>query len=158
MLHRLFRLLAMVWIGSQLTIGYLVAPTLFEMLAQHSAGQLASRLFFYEAWLSVAISLTLLMLSHWLMQRSELAYRSLRWLLWAMLFCTLIGYFALAPFMETIRSAAARQGVEIEHSVYAARFAWLHGIAGGLYLLQSCLGVLLIWRLPFVARLIGKGL
>lgn len=144
----------MVWIGSQLTVGYLVAPTLFETLTQRSAGQVASRLFCYEAWLSVAIGVVLLMLGHCLIRRGEFAYRPLRWLLCAMLLCTLVGYFALAPFMETIRSAAARDGVEIQHSIYAVRFVWLHGVASVLYLLQSALGVWLIWRLPFAVRTI----
>jgi glucan phosphoethanolaminetransferase (alkaline phosphatase superfamily) len=150
--HRLFRLLTMVWVGSQLTIGYLVAPVLFTMLERGSAGMLAARLFYCEALFSVVAGVMLLMLGNQMIRRGDLAYRRLRWPLLAMLLCTLVGYFVLAPFMEALRSAAEHAGSDVGHSMYAARFGILHGASSVLYGLESLFGIMLVWRLPFSSR------
>jgi Domain of unknown function (DUF4149) len=151
--HRLFRLLAMTWVGSQLTIGYLVAPVLFNMLERSSAGQVAGRLFYFEALFGAVAGVLLLMLGNQMIRRGDLAYRRLRWPLLAMLACTLIGYFALAPFMSALRSAAELAGTDVGHSVYAARFGLLHGVSSLFYGLESLCGIVVVWRLPFSSRI-----
>jgi hypothetical protein len=65
-----------------------------------------------------------------------------------MLVCGLVGYFALQPFMNALRLAAMNAGTDVGHSAYAARFGMLHGVSSLFYLLQSLLGVVLVWRLP----------
>ncbi len=150
--HRLFRLLAVLWAGSQWTVGYLAAPVLFATVDRISAGHLAGRLFFCEAWISGVCGVLLIALGNTLAHRGEIAYRRLRWLLLAMLACTAFGYVALEPFMSTLRSAAEAGGTDVGHSVFAARFGMLHTASTAFYVVQSVLALILIWRLPLVAR------
>jgi len=65
-----------------------------------------------------------------------------------MLVCVLVGYFALQPFMNALRLAAMNAGTDVGHSAYAARFGMLHGVSSLFYLIQSLLGVVLVWKLP----------
>lgn len=146
--YRLFRLLAVLWVGSLVTIGYVAAPVLFATLERANAGMVAARLFHVEAVFGLACGLVLLLWSHFLVQRGMAAYRHMRILLAAMLVCVLFGYFALQPFMNAWRIAALQAGVDVGHSGNATRFAILHGVASVFYLIESVLGLVLIWRLP----------
>lgn len=155
--HRVFRLLVLIWVGSALTIGYVVAPTLFTMLEPSMAGNLAARLFRIEAFVGVACGVLSLALGNMLVRRGASDYRRLRWLVVGMLLCVLIGYFALQPFMDALREAARAAGLDLAHSPYAARFGLLHGIATLFYVAETLLGLALAWMLPAPARARGVG-
>lgn len=146
--HRIFRLLTVIWVGSLLTIGYVVAPTLFTTLDRVAAGAVAAKLFRIEAVIGVLCGVLSLALGNLLVRRGALAYRSLRWLLAGMLVSVLLGYFALAPFMDAMRTAALETGVDVGHSAYAGRFGLLHGVSSAFYLVESLLGIALVWKLP----------
>ena len=154
--HRLFRLLTVIWVGSLLTIGYAVAPTLFATLDRITAGAVAAQLFRIEAVIGVSCGALLLALGNLLVRRGQAAYRRPRWLLAGMLVCVLIGYFALQPFMNAMRIAALNAGTDVGHSAYAARFGMLHGVSSLLYLIESLLGIALVWTLP-VGEGVGAG-
>ncbi|KVV40325.1 hypothetical protein WK81_20035 [Burkholderia ubonensis] len=146
--HRVFRLLSAVWVGSLLTIGYAVAPVLFRSLERTTAGSVAAQLFRIEAVLGVVCGVLLLVLSNQQVRRGCDEYRRVRWILAAMVGCVLIGYFALQPFMNALRVAAMDAGTDIANSPYASRFGMLHGVSSLFYLVESVLGLMLIWRLP----------
>jgi hypothetical protein len=146
--HRLFGLLAMLWVGSQLTIGYAVAPVLFASLERVVAGELAAQLFRLEGLIGVVCGVLLLGLASVLVRRGALGYRRLRWILAVMLLCVLIGYFALQPFMNALRVQAMSAGMDVASSPYASRFGLLHGVSSLFYLVQSLLGAWLVWLLP----------
>jgi len=146
--YRLFRLLAMLWVGSQLTIGYVVAPVLFASLDRTTAGSIAAQLFRIEGVAGVVIGVLLLALSNVLSRRGMVDYRRLRWLLAGMLVCVLIGYFALQPFMNALRIDAMNAGMDVGSSPYARRFGMLHGVSSLFYLIESLLGIALVWLLP----------
>jgi hypothetical protein len=146
--HRVFLLLTMIWVGSLLTIGYAAAPTLFAMLDRISAGAVAAQLFRIEAIVGVLCGVLLLALGNLLVRRGATAYRRLRWVLAGMLICVLLGNFALQPFMNALRLAALAEGTDVGRSAYAARFGMLHGVSSVFYLIESLLGLVLIWRLP----------
>ncbi|HEX7913522.1 MAG TPA: DUF4149 domain-containing protein [Paraburkholderia sp.] len=146
--HRFFRLLTVVWVGSLLTIGYAAAPVLFTSLDRISAGAVAAQLFRIEGVLGAVCGILLLGLANVLVRRGGHAYRRLRWLIAAMLVCVLVGYFALQPFMNAMRIAALEAGSDVGHSAYAARFGILHGVSSLFYLVESLLGVALVWKLP----------
>jgi glucan phosphoethanolaminetransferase (alkaline phosphatase superfamily) len=146
--HRLFRLLTVVWIGSLLTIGYAVAPVLFTSLDRVTAGAVAAQLFRIEGVIGVVCGVLLLALCNVLVRRGGDAYRRLRWLIAGMLVCVLVGYFALQPFMNALRIAAQEAGTDVGHSVYASRFGMLHGVSSVFYLIESLLGIVLVWKLP----------
>jgi hypothetical protein len=149
--HRVFRLLTVAWVGSLLTIGYAVAPVLFASLDRMTAGSVAAQLFRIEAILGVVCGVLLLALSNMLARRGGDAYRRLRWLIAGMLMCVLAGYFALQPFMNALRIAALNAGTDVGHSAYAGRFGMLHGISSLFYLIESLLGLVLVWKLPMGA-------
>lgn len=146
--HRLFRLLTVVWVGSLLTIGYAVAPVLFTSLDRIAAGAVAAQLFRIQGVVGVVCGVLLLGLANLLVRRGSESYRRLRWLIAGMLVCVLVGYFALQPFMNAMREAALEAGSDVGHSVYATRFGILHGVSSLFYLIESLLGVALVWKLP----------
>ncbi|RQS67265.1 DUF4149 domain-containing protein [Burkholderia sp. Bp8963] len=146
--HRVFRLLSTIWVGSLLTIGYAVAPVLFRTLERMTAGSVAAQLFRIEAILGVVCGVLLLVLSNQQVRRGCDEYRRVRWILATMVGCVLIGYFALQPFMNALRVAAMDAGTDIANSPYASRFGMLHGVSSLFYLVESVLGLMLIWRLP----------
>ncbi|KVE88874.1 hypothetical protein WI99_08305 [Burkholderia cepacia] len=146
--HRVFRLLSAVWVGSLLTIGYAVAPVLFKTLERMTAGSVAAQLFRIEAILGVVCGVLLLVLSNQQVRRGSSEYRRVRWVVAAMVVCVLVGYFALQPFMNALRVAAMDAGTDIANSPYASRFGMLHGVSSVFYLVESVLGLMLIWRLP----------
>jgi hypothetical protein len=144
--HRIFRLLTVVWVGSLLTIGYAVAPVLFTSLDRSTAGAVAAQLFRIEGVLGAVCGILLLGLANVVIRRGGNAYRRLRWLVAGMLVCVLVGYFALQPFMNAMRVAALEAGTDIAHSAYAARFGMLHGVSSVFYLIESLLGIVLVWK------------
>lgn len=151
MLERVFRVLAMVWVGSQLTIGFLVAPTLFSLLPRVTAGDVAGNLFHSEAIIGGVCATLLLSLGNALVRRGWRGYRELQWIVLAMLLLVIVGYFALQPFMAGLRDAARDAGVALAQSRFAARFGLLHGISSALYVVETLAGILLVWRLPVAA-------
>jgi hypothetical protein len=65
-----------------------------------------------------------------------------------MLVCVLAGYFALQPFMNSLRMAAQAAGTDLASSPYARQFGILHGISSAIYLIECLFGIALVWRLP----------
>ncbi|MXN73206.1 DUF4149 domain-containing protein [Burkholderia sp. 4701] len=146
--HRVFRLLSAIWVGSLLTIGYAVAPVLFNSLERMTAGSVAAQLFRIEAIVGAVCGVLLLVLSNQQVRRGCDEYRRVRWILAAMVGCVLVGYFALQPFMNALRVAAMEAGTDVAHSAYASRFGMLHGVSSLFYLVESVLGLMLVWKLP----------
>jgi hypothetical protein len=140
-------LIATLWVGSLWTLGYLVAPTLFATLPDRIlAGTIAGSLFRVEAWLALACALLLTLLFGFRTADDNAPLRkTLLRLTLVMLLCTLIGYFGIQPFMASLREAAGPGGVM--SSAVKTQFGILHGVASGIYLIQSLLGVGLILKL-----------
>jgi hypothetical protein len=148
MSHRFFRILAMLWVGSQLTLGYVAAPVLFHMLERSAAGSVAAQLFKIEGYLGVACAVVMLLIANRAVRIGFVEYKRVRWIVAAMLACVLIGYFALQPFMNSMLIAAQEAGMDLASSPYAKQFGMLHGVSTVFYIVESVLGLMLIWRLP----------
>ena len=132
--HRALVLLSTAWVGSLWTIGYLVAPTLFKTVPDSAmAGTIAGQLFHVEAWWSVVCAILLTGLHYY-------QFKNVPRLVLGMLFCTLIGYFALHPFMAELRASG------LDNPDIRRQFGLLHGISSGIYLLQSVLGAMWVLR------------
>lgn len=147
-LSRIRLFIVTLWIGSVWTIGYLVAPTLFATLSDKAlAGTIAGTLFRAEAWLSIFCGAALLVLS--MLQGKDSDSRKQRKtgfvLVISMLACTLIGYFALHPFMAALRDMAGPTGIMTPDN--KMQFGILHGVSSALYLVQSLLGVALLFKI-----------
>jgi hypothetical protein len=138
-------LIAALWAGSLWTVGYLVAPTLFATLADRVlAGTVAASMFHSQAWLSIACALLLLVMLQVGMLEAK-PRRTLLMLTLAMLLGTLAVHFGLQPLMGALREAAGPGGV-MESSA-KSRFGMLHGISSLIYLVQSVLAGLLVWKM-----------
>lgn len=136
-------LIAALWAGSLWTVGYLVAPTLFATLSDRVlAGTVAASMFRSQAWLSIACAMLLLVLLRFGMPDRR---RTLLALVLAMLFCTLVVHFGLQPMMGALREAAGPGGVL--ESAAKSRFGMLHGISSVIYLVQSGLAGVLVWKM-----------
>lgn len=133
------------WIGGLWAIGYVAAPVLFSSLDDKQlAGMLAGNLFEWMAWIGIAAAGFLLV--HRIAIDGGAALKSLFfWVVTVMLLLTLAGHFGIQPIMQAMKDQAMPQAVM--ESVFADRFARWHGISSILYLIQSALGLLLIWRL-----------
>ena len=146
--QRLFTLVAGLWVGSLLTVGYLVAPAIFStMTDRQAAGMVAGSIFRLEAYLSVIVCIGLMALANLLVNRGLNQFRFIRWLLLAMLFCSLAASLIFIPWMNALRDNALAEGMPVMLSPSATVFGRLHGASSILFLLQSILGIFLVWRL-----------
>jgi len=146
--QRLFILIAGLWVGSLLAVGYLVAPAIFStMTDRQAAGMVAGSIFRLEAYLSVIVSIGLMVLSNLLVNRGLNQFRMIRWLLLAMLLCSLAATLILIPWMNALRDSALAEGMPVMLSPSAILFGRLHGASSIVFTLQSVLGIYLVWRL-----------
>lgn len=129
------------WVGALLAIGYISAPTLFLFVADRSlAGTLAGKQFAVVAYLGMACAAYLF--TYLFFSEGARAFRLLAlWLVGFMFLLTLAGHFGVAPIVEQLRGATAREVVE---EVVRNRFQTWHGIASLLWLIQSVLGLTLV--------------
>jgi hypothetical protein len=146
--QRLFLLIAGVWVGSLFAVGYLVVPTIFANLQDRQvAGMIAAAIFQAQAYVSVLVCVALLLLANALIKRKVETYRSTRWVILVLLLISALTCFGLIPYMDALRQEALLLGVPVMASPAASLFGRLHGISSGLFLIQSLLGLWMVWRL-----------
>lgn len=138
----IYTLVIAIWLGSQIAIGYIAAPILFSRLADRTlAGELAGAMFSVMAWLSLVCGAYLLLYVV-TVQRAR-AFRScVFWLVLVMLGITVISHFGIQPVMAQLKQDALP--LPVMASNLRDRFAMWHGVSGGLYLLQTILGLALV--------------
>jgi hypothetical protein len=131
------------WIGGMWAIGYIVAPTLFYTLADRVlAGALAGKLFTLMAYIGAGCATYLLL--YRLARFGGACFRhGVFWIVLVMLVMLLAGEFGVQPILAGLKDQALPTGVM--ESVFRDRFVAWHGVASVLYLIQSVLGILLVW-------------
>lgn len=136
--------LLVLWIGGMWATGYIAAPVLFANLGDKQlAGMLAGRLFDVIAWIGIAAAVYLLV--YRFVRDGVTALKTLFfWAVALMLALTLAGHFGIQPIMQSLKDQAMPHAVM--QGVFANRFARWHGVSSILYLIQSALGLLLVWR------------
>jgi len=145
--QRIFSLISGLWVGSFITIGFVVVPILFSSLGDRQvAGLVAANLFKVTAYSGVLISTILMVMSNFLVRQDLNQYRFARWLLLGMLACTVGAAFILIPWMNSLRDQALYLGLSVRESTYAVLFNRLHGASSILFMTQAILGVVLVWR------------
>ncbi len=132
--------LLVLWIGGMWALGYIAAPVLFANLGDKQlAGMLVGRLFPVMAWIGIGAAAYLLI--YRFARDGAAALKTLFfWVVALMLALTLVGHFGMQGL----------KGLDMSHtvmqSVFADRFARWHGVPSILFLIQSALGLLLVWR------------
>ena len=123
-------------------LGYVVVPTLFQMLPDRQlAGIVAGQLFTSLAYIGIACALYLLV--YQLQQFGRAAIRhSIFLIIAAMLLLVLVGQFVLQPILADLKVQALP--LDVMKSVLASQFRTWHAISGILYLIQSLLGIALV--------------
>jgi uncharacterized membrane protein len=137
-------LLLVLWVGGLWAIGYIAAPTLFAELSDRQlAGNLAGELFKWIAWVGIVSGVYLLIfrLGRQGFQTLKQAYF---WIVLAMLLLTLGQHFGIQPVMQALKDQAMPQAVM--ESAFRSRFAAWHGVSSVVYLIESLLGLILVWR------------
>lgn len=139
-LERLRRLLPGAWLGLLLTVATVATPAPFALLSRVDAGRVVARVLAQEAWASVMIGLLLLLIERRAAQHqaaagagSQLSAGMLLSL--GTLFCTVAGYFAVQPLLESARGG---QGL--------FSFAQLHGVSVAFFAVKLVLVAMLAWR------------
>ena len=145
--QRIFSLIAGLWVGGLLTIGFLVVPILFSNLGDRQvAGMVAANLFKLPAYISVLTSIILMLMANHFVRLGRSYYRVSRWILLGMLACAISAAFIIIPWMNSLRDQALYLGLSVRESTYAVLFSRLHGISSAIYMLQAILGIALVWR------------
>ena len=145
--QRIFNILSGLWVGSFITIGFLVVPVLFSTLGDRQiAGMVAALLFKATAYIGVALSGFLMVMANHLVQQGHQHYTLIRWILLGMLACTIGAALIIIPWMNSLRDQALYAGLTVRESSNAMLFGRLHGVSSVLFMIQSALGLLLVWR------------
>ena len=133
---------ATLWVGGLWVIGFVVAPVLFATLPDRAqAGLLAGKFFSLIAWIGMACAVYLLV--YRLARDGAGALRQgLFWTVLLMLVLTLAGEFGVQPVLAALKEQALPK--QVMESVLRDRFATWHGVASGLYVIQSVLGAALV--------------
>ena len=131
------RILLTLWVGGMWTVGYVVAPTLFNVLDDRVlAGTIAGHLFTVMSYVGLA-SGGLLLLSLAITSGNQLFRQWRGPVLVGMLLIICIGQFVLQPHMAALRDAGLS-------GANASSFARLHGVSQVLFLIASLGGLALV--------------
>lgn len=135
---KLQRIILTFWVGGIWTIGYLVVPSLFHQLSDPAvAGRLAGELFTLMSWAGLLCA-ALLVVVFYLLDAARWRYL----LILVIVGIISLNLFYISPEIASLKDAAAGT-IEKGTELYK-QFAVLHGLASGLYLLVSLLGLLLV--------------
>ena len=146
-IRRVFSLAVGLWVGSFITIGFLVVPVLFSSLGDRQvAGMVAANLFKTTAYSGVVVCIILMLLANYLVRQQLTYFRLVRWILLGMLACTVGAAFILIPWMNSLRDQALYLGVSVRDTTNAVLFSRIHGASSILFMIQTLLGLVLVWR------------
>lgn len=140
MAERLRRLLPGLWAGFLLCVAVVATRSAFALLERAEAGRVAAHILAQEAYVSLALSLLLMMLERAsardAAEQGQGSQFSVGLALAAgALFCTVAGYFGVQPMMDAARAGQGPLG-----------FGALHAISAGFYGIKVALVLALAWR------------
>lgn len=132
------------WVGALWAIGYLAAPTLFYALDDRQlAGMLAGKMFTLVAYVGLGSAFYLLI--HRLGRNGTAALKQgFFWAVVIMLLLVLAGHFGIQPLLASLKAQALP--ADVMQSVFADRFRTWHGVASVAYLIESLLGLVLVFK------------
>lgn len=135
------RLLAPLWLGALLTVALIATPAAFALLPRPDAGRVAARILAHEAYLSLALGISMVLLARLLAHERAVTDQGSRFskelaLALGTVFCTVAGYFGVLPLMAEARAGKGSLG-----------FGQLHAISSVFYAVKVALVAILSWRL-----------
>ncbi len=132
------------WVGGLWAIGYLAAPALFYSLDDRQlAGMLAGKMFTWIAYVGIGTGFYLLI--HRINQFGTQALKqAFFWATLIMLLLVLGSHFGIQPLLAQLKAQA--MPADVMQSVFADRFRAWHGVASIAYMLESLLGLVLVFR------------
>lgn len=132
------------WVGGLWAIGYLAAPALFYNLEDRQlAGFLAGKMFTWIAYFGIGAGFYLMI--HRLMSVGTFALKqAFFWVALLMLLITLAGHFGIQPLLAQLKAQALP--ADVMQSVFADRFRTWHGVASIAYMIESLLGLVLVFK------------
>ncbi len=132
------------WVGALWTVGYLVAPTLFNTLENRQlAGVLAGKMFTLVAYVGIGAAFYLMI--HRLVRYGTGALRQgFFWIVLVMLLLVLAGHFGIQPLLASLKAQA--MPADVMQSIFADRFRTWHGVSSIAYLVESVLGLMLVLK------------
>jgi hypothetical protein len=135
--QRIFLMISGLLFGGLITVGFLVTPSLFFVLADKQvAGMIAGEIFKNTSLFSLLISVFLLIYSNLLVKRGLHHYKWSRWLLLISIVLTLIGTFVVQPMMNDLRELALNEGAPVMQSPQAREFSILHQLSSALFTIE----------------------
>src|SRR5690554_2125845 len=136
--ENLLLILVAFWAGALWTTGFIVAPTLFQLLPERAlAGNVAGHLFQSVHWIAVVAGGYVLLFA--LLRHGRAAFtKGAVWLAFTMLVIVAVGALGLQPVIAELRPSLA------DNAEVRERFSMLHGISSMLYALSSVLAVVLL--------------
>lgn len=130
------------WVGSLWAVGYIVVPLLFARLPDRAlAGMMAGKLFTLVAYVGIGCALYLLLYRLTRFGASALK-QGFFWGVLLMLLLIFVGEFGVQPILASLKAQALPR--EVMASVLRGRFDTWHGVASGLYVIESVLGIVLV--------------
>jgi hypothetical protein len=132
------------WVGALWAVGYLVAPTLFQVLDDRQlAGMLAGRMFTLVAYVGMGAAFYLLI--HRLVRFGTGALKQgFFWIVLVMLLLVVAGHFGIQSLLASLKAQALP--ADVMQSIFADRFRTWHGVASIAYLIESLLGIALVLK------------
>jgi hypothetical protein len=133
-------LLAGAWLGLLLTVAGIATPAAFATLPTADAGRVAARVLAAEAYASLALAVAMALLERARARADASAGAGSQFgaglaLALGALFCTVLGYFGVLPWMADARAGSGR-----------FTFAQLHAASSVLYAVKVLLVAALAWR------------
>ena len=145
-IQRLFTVISGLWVGGFITIGFLVVPILFTTIGDRQiAGVIAAHLFKINSYIGVGVCSLLMLIANRLVKLGNRSYRLIRWTLLLMLICTVVAAFIIIPWMNALRDQALQLGISVRDTSSASLFGLLHGVSSVIFIIQSILGIALVW-------------
>ena len=130
------RILLTLWVGGMWAVGYIVAPTLFNMLEKTVAGNVAGQLFTIMSYVGLVCG-SLLIIGTVNRLGAQVIQNWVFWALIVMVLFVLIGQFILQPMMAELKASGITD-------LNRSEFGKLHGVASVLFLINSLLGLALV--------------
>ncbi|WP_434968546.1 DUF4149 domain-containing protein [Neisseria musculi] len=142
MMKKLSGVLAGVWLGLQLGVGYLAAPVLFQHLERMQAGALAGILFTATSYIGLFVWLLVYFTGRLEQKRNDTRRHTGKWIL-LLLALLAVNQFLIAPVIEAHKTGTANWLLML----LGGSFGRWHGVSTIIYMVCSVLGLGLVLRL-----------